>query len=72
MSLAGCKQGADDGHILCRRMIAAEEIVLATEGDWPDCILCKHIHFLPFHRMINLQFLLKLSVNKCKNTINEP
>ena len=24
-------------------MIAAEEIVLATEGDWPDCILCKII-----------------------------
>ena len=39
MSLACCQQRADDGHILCCLVIAAEQIVFASQSDGSDFIL---------------------------------
>lgn len=41
VGLAGGKQGADDGHVLCRLVVSTEEVILSSEGDRADGIFCQ-------------------------------
>ena len=36
--LAGADKRVNDGCTVCRSVIAAEEPILASESQWPDCI----------------------------------